>query len=64
MGALADLTFLGAPVGDPVGTAQFINSMVLTRRQKAGNLLDYLRDRGLTLTPDIRRAASDFEEFL
>ena len=62
--ALADLRFIGAPVEDPVATARFIAGQVLTRRQKAALLKEYLADTGRTLTPEIRAAADQFVEAL
>lgn len=64
MAALTDLTFLGAPVGDPVAIATFISRMVLTKRQKAQLLRDYLSEKRLPLTVEVRRAAVDYEEHL
>ncbi len=62
--ALADLRFIGAPVEDPVATARFIAGQVLTRRQKAALLKEYLAETGGTLTPEVRAAADQFAEAL
>lgn len=62
--AVADLQFVGAPVEDPVGTARFIAGMILTRRQKAALLKEYLREKGLSLTDEIRRAADPYADAL
>lgn len=59
-----DLRVLGAPVEDPIQTALFVRGLVLTRRQKAALLLEYLRERGLPVTQQIREAADPFAEFL
>lgn len=64
MGKVADLGYIGAPVDDPVGTARFIAGMILTKRQKAALLKDYLQEKGLILSPDVRRAADPFAEAL
>lgn len=62
--AVADLQFVGAPVEDPVGTARFIAGMILTRRQKAALLKEYLREKGISLTDEIRRAADPYADAL
>ena len=62
--ALADLRFIGAPVDDPVATARFIAGQVLTRRQKAALLKEYLRETGRVLDEAIRAAADQFAEAL
>ncbi len=64
MAALADLRFIGAPVEDPVATARFIAGLVLTRRQKASLLKEYLSERGFALTDAVRVAADPFAEAL
>ena len=64
MGAVADLEYIGAPVVDPVRTAGFIGGMILTRRQKAALLKDYLLEKSLAISPDIRRAADAYVEEL
>lgn len=64
MGKIEDLSFIGAPVGDPVMTAAFIGGMILTKRQKAALLKDYLSEKGVTLSADIRRAADAYVEAL
>ncbi|MGH8754558.1 MAG: hypothetical protein ACREU0_01740 [Burkholderiales bacterium] len=64
MGAVEDLGFIGAPVQDAAMTAGFIGGMILTKRQKAGLLQDYLKQKGLGLTPEIRRAADAYAEAL
>lgn len=64
MGAVADLTYIGAPVGDPVKTAAFIGGMILTKRQKAALLKDYLQEKGASLSADVRRAADQYAEAL
>lgn len=64
MSAVDDLKFVGAPVEDPVRTAQFIGGMVLTKRQKAVLLKDYLSARGVSLSAEIRKAADTFVEAL
>ena len=64
MASVADLTFIGAPVDDVVATAQFIGGLLLTRRQKASVLRDFLEERGFILTDEIREAARDYLEFL
>lgn len=64
MSVSADLSFIGAPVDDPRMTASFIGGMILTRRQKASLLKDYLRERGLALTDEIRRAADVYADAL
>lgn len=62
MAEVEDLRFLGAMVDDPVATAAFIGGLVLTRRQKLSLLERYLTQLGLTMTPEIRAAASAFVE--
>lgn len=64
MGAVADLSFIGAPTDDAVRTASYIGGLILTRRQKAALLKDYLAERGQALTPEIRRAADAYVEAL
>lgn len=64
MSALADLVYLGAPVADVAATAAFIAKMVLTPRQKAAVLRDYLAEKREPLSVEIRRAAAAYEEFL
>ena len=64
MPVIDDLQLLGAPVDDPVATAVFIGGLVMTRRQKASLLQEYLRATGRTVTPAIREAADAFAEFL
>lgn len=64
MGKVADLTYIGAPVDDPVRTAAFIGGMILTKRQKAALLKDYLGEKGISLSGDIRRAADAYAESL
>ncbi len=64
MASVADLTFIGAPVDDVVATAAFIGGLLLTRRQKASVLRDFLEERGFVLTDEIREAARDYVEFL
>jgi hypothetical protein len=62
--AIADLRFVGAPVDDPVATARFIGGMILTKRQKAGLLKNYLSEKGVSLSSDIRAAADVYAEHL
>jgi hypothetical protein len=64
MGKVADLSYIGAPVDDPVRTAAFIGGMILTKRQKAALLKDYLSEKGVTLSAEIRRAADAYVEAL
>ena len=64
MGKVADLGFVGAPVDNAAMTAAFIGGMILTKRQKAALLKDYLGEKGLSLTPEIRRAADAYVEAL
>jgi hypothetical protein len=64
MGKVADLGFVGAPVDDPVMTAAFIGGMILTKRQKAALLKDYLSEKGVSLSAEIRRAADSYVEAL
>jgi hypothetical protein len=64
MGAVADLLFIGAPTDDPIRTATFIGGLVLTRRQKAALLKDYLQEKGLILSPELKRAAGNYVEAL
>jgi len=64
VGKVADLAFVGADVDDPVRTAFFIGGMILTKRQKASLLKDYLLEKGLTLNAAIRRAADAYVEAL
>jgi len=64
MGKVDDLSFVGAPVDNPVGTASFIGGMILTKRQKAALLKDYLQEKGLSLTADIRKGADAYVEAL
>lgn len=64
MGAVADLQFFNAPVADAVATARFIGGLILTRRQKAALLKDYLGERGLPLTAEVRAGASAFSDQL
>ncbi len=63
MASRADLRFLGAPVDDPVGTASFIDGMILTPRQKAAALRDYLVESNIVADEAIRTAAQSFIEF-
>jgi len=64
MSKVDDLSFIGAPVDNAVSTAGFIGGMILTKRQKAGLLKDYLGEKGLSLTAEIRRAADAYAEAL
>jgi hypothetical protein len=64
MSKIDDLRFVGAPVDNPVGTAAFIGGMVLTKRQKASLLKDYLIEKGVSLSAEIRRAADAYVEAL
>lgn len=64
MGKVADLQFVGAPVDDAVRTAGFIAGMILTKRQKAALLKEYLAEKGLSLDASIRRAADSYAEHL
>lgn len=64
MGKIADLTYIGAPVDDPVKVAAFIGGMILTKRQKAALLKDYLGEKGVSLDAGIRRAADAYAEAL
>lgn len=64
MGKIDDLRYVGAPVDDAVKTAAFIGGMILTKRQKAALLVDYLREKGLSLTAEVRRAADAYAEAL
>lgn len=64
MSAVDDLRVVGAPVDDPIRTAAFIGGMILTPRQKASLLKDYLAGRGQSLTSDIRRAADAYADAL
>ncbi len=64
MAALEDLAFIGAPTQDSVATARFIAGLVLTRRQKASLLKEYLAQRGLPLSDEVRAAADPFAEAL
>ncbi len=63
MASRADLRFVGAPVDDPVGTAAFIAGMILTPRQKAAALRDYLFESNVLPDAAIREAAQSFIEF-
>ncbi len=49
---------------DAVATARFIDGLVVTRRQKAGILREYLRNVGEELSEPIRTAADAYAEFL
>ncbi len=64
MAALADLRFIGAPVDDTVATTRFIAGLVLTRRQKATLLKEFLAERGVPLSDEVRAAADPFAEAL
>jgi hypothetical protein len=64
MGKVDDLLYIGAPVHDPVQTAAFIGGMILTKRQKAALLKDYLTEKELMLTPEIRKGADAYVEAL
>ncbi len=64
MAAVADLRFIGAPVEDAVATARFIAGLVLTRRQKASLLKEFLAERGFPLSDEVRAAADPFVEAL
>lgn len=64
MGAVADLQFFNAPVGDPVATARFIGGLILTRRQKAALLKDYLIEKGVVLDESIRAGAAAYADQL
>ena len=63
MASIADLRLLGAQVENPVATATFINGLIITRRQKAGVLRDYLTEVGIDLSDEVRNAASEYLEF-
>lgn len=64
MPVLDDLGFVGAPVSDPVRTAAFIGGMILTKRQKASLLKDYLTAQGVSLSAEIRRSADAYADAL
>lgn len=64
MSAVDDLKFVGAPVDDPTMTAAFIGGMILTKRQKASLLKDYLAGKGVSLSQEIRRAADSYADAL
>lgn len=64
MSKVDDLRFIGAPVDNPVSTAGFIGGMILTKRQKASLLKDYLQEKGVSLNSEIRRAADAYVEAL
>ena len=64
MAALEDLRFIGAPTEDAVATTRFIAGLVLTRRQKAALLKEYLAQRGIPLGDEVRAAADPFVEAL
>jgi hypothetical protein len=64
MGKVDDLLYIGAPVSDPVQTAAFIGGMILTKRQKAGLLKEYLQEKGLSLSAEIRKGADAYVEAL
>ena len=64
MGKVDDLKYIGAPVEDPLMTAAFIGGMVLTKRQKAGLLKDYLQEKSLVLNDAIRKAADAYADAL
>jgi len=64
MSKVDDLSYLGAPVDDAVKTAAFIGGMILTKRQKASLLKDYLIEKGLALDASVRRAADAYSEAL
>lgn len=64
MSKTEDLQYIGAPVADSVKTAAFIGGMILTKRQKASLLKDYLGEKGQSITADIRRAADAYAEAL
>lgn len=57
-----DLRFIGAPVGDAVMTAKFIGGLVLTKRQKAQALREYLLEKGISINEEIRKAAESYIE--
>lgn len=63
MASIADLRFLSVPVDDPVATARFIGGMILTDRQKAATLRDYLIESGQEINEAIREAAGSFIQF-
>lgn len=58
------MRFIGAPVEDPVATARFIDGLVLTRRQKASALKEYLSDARLPLSAAVRAAATSYADAL
>ena len=64
MGKIADLQYIGAPVEDPVRTAAFIGGMILTKRQKAALLKDYLGEKRVSIDAAIRGAADAYVEAL
>lgn len=64
MPVIEDLKFVGAPVADPVATAGFIAGMILTKRQKASLLKDYLSAQGVSLSAEIRKAADSYADAL
>ena len=64
MGAREDLGHVGAPIDDAVRTAAFIGGMILTKRQKAALLRDYLAQSGKSLNEDVRRAADVYADAL
>lgn len=64
MPVLDDLKYVGAPIDDPVRTAAFIGGMILTKRQKASLLKDYLSAKGASLSQDVRKAADSYADAL
>ena len=64
MGKRDDLSFMGAPVDNPVATAGFIGGLILTKRQKAALLKDYLTESGKALSDEVRRAADAYADAL
>lgn len=64
MARIDDLRQIGAPVEDPIRTAAFIDGLILTRRQKASALREYLRDVGQPVTDAVRAAATTYADAL
>jgi hypothetical protein len=62
--AVSDLTSLGAPVADAIGTARFIATLALTGQQKARLLREYLRETRLRLSNEVLIAARDYSFYL
>ncbi len=64
MAVVDDLRALGAPVGDDVLVARFLDQLALTSQQKARTLRGYLRETGGRLSTEVLVAARNYSFYL